>query len=371
MRHTGQLTAPTVAIKYFVGRNDEDGSGVTLKGKMMLNEGFDLIIEGPKITLDTPARTWVLYVDTKEPTHMQTIETWKEELMKLQIQHDLFWKSDKRALAEGSSVAHPSSVRIAGWFLKKGKGSDWNDDRRNRYCELKGTSIKYYGGCDKDGEGTKLRGIINLADGFDVLTDGRMLIVDTPAREWLLVANPKDRRYDDQLRLWKDKLLMLRDKHRLAWSRPKGQQRRRPTLAADTPPAADSEADSEALKYDAIVVPERLAGWLRKKGRGADWVDDYTRRYFVLDEAKKVISYYGALRNGEPKGHKGDIRLDAGYEVTRMFMSESSTKAIKLCLITPLRTWTLIADTSDDRVLQARVWEKCVPRPPRSHGLCW
>lgn len=59
----------------------------------------------------------VLFVDTKEPDHMKTMGQWKEELMKLQIQYNLFWKRDTQALLDGSSDAHPSSNRLAGFVF--------------------------------------------------------------------------------------------------------------------------------------------------------------------------------------------------------------------------------------------------------------
>jgi hypothetical protein len=260
--------------------------------------------------------------------------------------------------AGDAPVAGEEQVYASGWFIKKGK-SDARDDRRKRFCQLVGpkASIKYYTAVDEQGAGVKQRGSINLEDGFNFWNEESTLRIDTPNRLWTLVVTEDE--WQPQMDEWLHHLKEYREGNCLEWERPP---------EGDALPFTDEVGEPsdhvgmESFPIDTRVPlgtpsPDELKGWFRKKGK-SDKISDYTRRFHVLDEAACGIHYYKGVKDGEPVTKKGTVDLSAGYEVVRVVAADKTNS--KLQIITPARTWVLIAEDGyrGNKVLEAKIWQR-------------
>lgn len=92
------------------------------------------------------------------------------------------------------------------------------------------------------------------------------------------------------------------------------------------------------------IPSESLQGWFTKAGekRGSA----AKRRYFILDELRKEIRYYAAVKNGTPADKKGSINLKTALKL--------ECKPPKLFIHCPGRIWELNAE----QLGQVEEWAK-------------
>mmetsp|Transcript_10705 Transcript_10705/g.27539 ORF Transcript_10705/g.27539 Transcript_10705/m.27539 type:complete len:654 (-) Transcript_10705:252-2213(-) len=258
-------------------------------------------------------------------------------------------KMANKGKKEPEPISENETVYVEGWFVKKGK-SEQVDDRRRRFMQLVGPKalIRYYIGVDADGKPQKHRGDINLEQGFDFWNDEAKLIIDTPPRTWILEMKADD--WERQMDEWLRHLREYREGNVLEWERP-----------LDDEPQG-GQAGMSTCPIDTTVPlgtpePGVLRGWFMKKGK-SEMLKDFTRRYHVLDEGACGIHYYKKLKDDTPTDKKGTIELAAGYEVTRTKANDGTESKIQI--ITPSRTWILIAEDgfSGDKVAEAKIWQR-------------
>lgn len=298
---------------------EKDGFGVDLKGRIAITEKTTLKRNGANLDIVNPDRTWRLIADTPDeaegwesliPVAQGVPEPPKAEAFTTAAHSSHrttpLAKETLAAAPAGGKLTSSTSVASLnvdassggkdlnamptknGWLKKKAEGFGKTQER---FFMLHGVSINYFVN-EKDGLGVDKKGTISLIKGSKVQSNGREVLLFTPARVWHLEAETPD-----EAQKWQIAIAAAIDF----------------SASQSIMQVHDSSGDESSSDEENVEMIPHKGVWLYKKGEGLGRITGAKRRYFQLvygiSTRKLKLNYYANIVQGIPSARKGHINI--------------------------------------------------------------